>query len=551
MKNYLLISVMSFSAVSAVAAVDRSDIFEPCMDSERIRLAEKFPTEYAEQVRSSLSEKWIGPRLFELGYNLNSINLPEAKEIGLFLRARSYLREGLVHIAYEQFLEILRRPLVDMEPTLARVAAVGCLTHIQKRYPSFGYQPQDSAAIRSLLGRPELTSLERRTLGRALVIRMKELMSRWDDKEVELVSNALKLMPDYYQYTSAMIYQRRGMVSQALPLWEKIIEKGQMPKDFKDDQDHVILMYSRTLFEQGKFQKSGEILRTIPRDSNYLAQALQDLSWALLLSNKQPEAIGTAFNLQKSLLTRVYAPEAPLVASIALFEMCQYARALKNAVFFKKKYYPLILWFKKLTPEQQAKPYRMLVKSLRRQGGVPNVVLLEWLRSPEYRAIQEEANLLFEERKLTYQQYAKRLEFKKGSTWVKDWKRPMPVFYSQVEKSQRTMGKRLDDTLAYLTKKMVFHVVRMVENVQLLEIEIYDAAGEDMVWRNANVDYQKWLDKQEPETRAKDKFWEWGNIPVDPRSKDEVWEDELGFTVGNVSNDCQMKAKYRAMRASR
>jgi len=66
-----------------------------------------------------------------------------------------------------------------------------------------------------------------------------------------------------------------------------------------------------------------------------------------------------------------------------------------------------------------------------------------------------------------------------------------------------------------------------------------------MVWRNVNPEYLAWLDLQEPETRAKDLYWEWGSMPTDPKVINEIWEDELGWTIGSVQDECKNKERYK------
>lgn len=538
-------AVLSIPEAYAVATVT-TEIFDPCTDQERIRLNESIPTEFANPLRELISEKPEGVKYFEYGDQLSKTTSdPELKEIADYVKARAYFREGLYQIAYGMFQNHLLKPFTKSDSMVARAASVGCIIQIQKKIPSFNYSNELSSRIRELMNRPESSPYQKEHFSQALVIRMKELMSQWDDQEVQRVLETLKMVPQYHQYAQAMVYQRQGKKELVLPLWQNLIERKQLPAFFAEDRDIGVLMYARTLFEAKKFDKSGGILRLIPRDSNYLAAALSELSWALLLSGRRKEAVGSAFNIQKSLLNRVYAPEAPLVASMALFEMCQYARALKNTVFFKKKYYPLLLWYKNLKPEQQEKPYALLVDALKRKGGIPNVVLLEWLRSPEYRAHQAEANLLFDEKKKAYQLYTKRVKAGKSNAWVKEWKRPLPLFYNSVVARQKQIGKKMDAVLAYLTKKMVRQVARIVENVQMLEVEIYDAAGEDMVWRNVNTEYLTWLEDQEKDKRSQSKFWDWGKTPVNPNSKDEVWEDELGWTLADVDDECKLKKKFK------
>lgn len=539
---------LSLTLSSNVFAEDvRTEIFQACEEGkERVRFSEVVESADAGPIEDAIEDGWAGSRMFQLAHKVAAGGKTvELKEFGEYLKARAYFREGLYHIAYDKFSAFLAKPMTANHPLAARMGALQCLIQIQKKVTTLGFTKEVVAQIMPLVSRKDVTSLDLERLGHALVVRTKALVNEWEPTEVDAIVKAIAPVKQYAQYANALLIQRHGQYSKVIPLWEKILEQDELPKTFEEDRDTLLIMYARDLYETKKYEKAADILRKVPRESNYLAQALSDLSWSLLMAGKRPEAIGAAFNIQKSLLTRVYAPEAPLVASIALHEMCQYARALKNAVFFKKKYLPVLLWYRKLTPQQQARPYQLLTNALRRKGGVPNIVLLEWLRSPEYRSFQNEANLYFEEKKTAYRLYSERLNAEKFATWVREWKQPLPKFYNEVDKNQKQLTVRMNQVLAFITNRMTRQVARMNENVQLLEVEIFDAAGEDMVWRNVNPEYAKWTEEQEPETRAKDLYWEWGSIPVDPKSKDEVWEDELGWTLGSVSDECMMKRKFK------
>jgi hypothetical protein len=554
MRNPLPLAVLviasSFSTVfvASARAGEPTRIFGACTDEERTTFADNFPAEEKSWAASVISDKMGGPEIFRVGFRLGQSKVSwDVRELGEYLKARAYFREGLIHLAYEKFQTQLITPLQQGVPTFGRVAALECVLKIQRDYPTLGFGRAMIPNLINYIKRPDLDQGAKEDIAKALVIRMKEVVNAWDEKEADEIIASLNGsgLRNYAQYAQALAFQRNGQYAKAIPLWDRIVEKGEMPTLFQEDRDTLLILLARDLYEAKKFDASADVLRQVPRDSNYLAQALSDLSWALLQAGKRREAIGAAFNIQKSLLTRVYAPEAPLVASIALHEMCQYARALKNAVFFKKKYYPVLIWYNKLTPSQREHPYQLLTTALRKKGGVPNLVLLEWLRSPEYRAYQSEANLLFDEKKIAYVQYSARVNSEKGAAWVKEWKTPMPKFYNEVAPRQKATGKNMNAVLTFLTNRIAKQVAKMAENVQLLEVEIFDHAGEDMVWRNVNPEYQAWLDVQPEEKRAKDVYWEWGTMPTDPKSIDEIWEDELGWTIGSVSDECKNKEKYR------
>jgi len=521
-------------------------VFAPCTSNERIRFAETLPAEEVKLARSAIDDKIEGPEQFRIGFELETTSKNVTmREVGVFLKARAYLTSELYHIAHEKFSEILKRSYREDRPHFATAAAIGCMNEIQKQFPTFKFEVGHLDTFKTLSKLPNLEPTERRALAHAMVIRVKELLNKFDPVEARQIIEALAFEEPYQAYAKALLLQREHKYEEVVPYWKRFIEEKQLPSEFSEDQDTVVIMYARTLYELKKYEHSGNILRLIPRDSNYLATAMSDLGWALLLSGKRKEAIGASFNVQKSNLSRVFAPEAPLVASISLFELCQYARALKNAVYFKRKYFPVIVWYKKLTPAQQTKPYRLLLSTLRKKNSVPNLVLLEWLRSPEFRAHQTESNALYEEKKTAYRAYSKRHVIAKGAQWVKEWRAPMPAFYKSIDQRLKTLGSNLDTILSAITNRIIKIVSQMIDNVQLLEIEIYDIASEDMVWRNINPQYQQWLSKQAKEKKVAGRVWEWGQVPTDPKVQSEIWDDELGFTEADVTDECKNKEKFK------
>lgn len=546
--------ISTFKTASAQTQSSKiaTTIFNACTEVERIRFSETLPIEEVKIAKNAIEDKIEGSEMFKLGFQLEtqSKNL-EMREIGTFMKARSYLREKLYHIAYDKFSEMVKRQDLDRRPHFATLGAIECMLVIQKEFPTYRFDSGHLKAFESLSKLSQLESTERRTLAHSMVIRVKELLNQFNPAEARRLIDALAFQPEYRDYAKALLLQREDKYEEVIPLWEQFIEKKSLPLGFEEDRDTVIVLYARTLYELKKYEKSGDILRLIPRESNYLATAMSDLGWALLMSGKRKEAIGASFNVQKSNLARVFAPEAPLVASIALFELCQYARALKNAVYFKRKYFPVIVWYKKLSETEQKKPYKLLLSALRKKAAVPNLVLLEWLRSPEFRAHQAESNSLYEEKKTAYRAYSKRHVAEKGALWVKEWRAPMPIFYKTIDGRLKDLGSKMDKILAMISDRIVKLVSQMIDNVQLLEIEIYDIASEDMIWRNINPEYQKWLAKQDKEKKVAGRVWQWGQVPTDPKVPSEIWDDELGFTEADVTDECTNKTKFKAEKSGK
>ncbi len=88
------------------------------------------------------------------------------------------------------------------------------------------------------------------------------------------------------------------------------------------------------------------------------------------------------------------------------------------------------------------------------------------------------------------------------------------------------------------------------ENLQLIEVEIFNEASKDMVWQNANPDFQnksRELETRDPASLLSKTEWKWGSSQKRIDGKDEVWEDEVtGFTA-DLPNNCENKRKFQGL----
>jgi hypothetical protein len=343
----------------------------------------------------------------------------------------------------------------------------------------------------------------------------------------------------------------------------------------------------------------------ISKSSNELANSLEELSWAYLMAEQYREAIGTAMNLQAGGLRKTFAPEAPMVMSMAMNEICQYPDSLNAANIFRKNYEQSFKWLSQWKNSGKSDNlYKLAVQFLKKQGEAPVRVASEWVRSPVFLANQDEINLLFDEKDSAsgLQKWGSKEQNRIGQEILTNLKELKPAFYAaraklkpgeelpskvknglqklkqdviafrRMQKAapvwkavlanhqkhapgiERRLATEIQTDLKARTDRMITQLEETAENIQLIEVEIYNGASEDIIWQNAHPEYKKMakeLDDDADRSPAS-KVWDWGRTKVASENDDvEVWEDELGSFKADVVDNCSSKDKYLALKSKR
>src|SRR6185437_5883858 len=98
--------------------------------------------------------------------------------------------------------------------------------------------------------------------------------------------------------------------------------------------------------------------------------------------------------------------------------------------------------------------------------------------------------------------------------------------------------------------RMLTQLDEIAENIQLIEVEIYNGASQDIIWQNAHPDYKKIAEQMKDQREAveRSKTWDWGREVAGSDDSQEIWEDELGSFKANLFDNCSSKDKYIAIR---
>jgi hypothetical protein len=113
----------------------------------------------------------------------------------------------------------------------------------------------------------------------------------------------------------------------------------------------------------------------------------------------------------------------------------------------------------------------------------------------------------------------------------------------------------IESDLKIRTDRMLTQLQEVAENIQLIEVEIYNGASEDIIWQNAHPGYKKVakdLDNEDADRAPASKVWDWGRTRIASDNDNvEVWEDELGSFKADMVDNCSSKDKYLALKGRR
>jgi hypothetical protein len=359
------------------------------------------------------------------------------------------------------------------------------------------------------------------------------------------------------------------------------------------DEGHLLL--GRAYYSVAKFTESAAEFQKVKKTSNEQIESLSNMAWGYLLSEKYDDAVGVSLQLRSGALKNTFAPEPLMVAAMALNELCSYPDSIRMIQAFAKDYEPSYKW---LTANQnQGNGYVLTVKALEgKAAGVPTKLATEWVRSPEFLTRQREINTLLGESKRVDEIEAKAqaeqnkltLAFlNRASQFLKDYRiaqlrlKPgqelaadFPTRYGVLRKDMRklsrfhkasrtwkTLARAYEKKIPSLKLEMVARVNhdwkvkneklltllnKVKDNTDLIEVEIYNGASQDLVWKNVHSDYAAKEKSLEDNKDSPDgaHTWNWGRFLASSIEESEVWEDELGALKADVSNQCNKKEKY-------
>jgi len=292
--------------------------------------------------------------------------------------------------------------------------------------------------------------------------------------------------------------------------------------------------------------------------------------------------------------------------AMAFNELCQYPKAVEAVGVFRSHYAESYQWLAKWDRNLRNVDYYGTAigfltnrKPASLADRVPDKVVSEWVRSPLFISRQQEINLIFDERDYTKrlgqsgdkeqtalaQDILKKLrEFRKkfdsakaklkpgaemppsiltdienlrlAIAMYRNYRTAAPVWRSALKVNQdkapglsATLMKHINQDFHRLNTRMHRQLQEIAENNYFIEVEIYNGASQDMIWKNAYPEYEKVAHEMTAEERpSATRVWNWGKVSFSLDGDNEIWEDELGSFKADVYDNCENKEKYLAIK---
>lgn len=521
---------------------------------------------------------------------------PEQKAWAEYGLSRTFYQAGLLHLAHQGFVQVLRKSPVQGYEAIHE-AALGCLDQLHRLVPSL--EAEEGLALNSVLAlRPSAYK------NRYLVRELERLLSRARTEKgmIENILQGISVDSEEKKWAKALVSAKKQhytAVVQSLHSWFEKSHLGKFPDFLATREDSIRILFARALYGMGDFDRAILVLRGVRKQSNELAHALSDLGWSALLAERYSDAVGVSASLQTGALRRVFTPESPMVMAMALNEICQFPEALKAAQIFRRRYESSYRWLEKWSqagsPEGRLNLWQEAIRFIQRQPtGVPEAVASEWIRSPLFLSRQDEMSQIAKQ-KPRYVEFSKQgikkqrellralradlrqmvLDYRK---WKKDampgaglpdavkarlesfqddinrygrlkiagisWKRMVQASQGRMMVRKSTLQARIHQDLTRITQRMYAQLEDVTDNMQLVEVEIYSGASQDMVFRNSHPEQAEMMKKAKA---AQNTGWSWGSVNwVSEDEGQEVWEDELGGLQARLEDRCSSQGTYAA-----
>ena len=344
-------------------------------------------------------------------------------------------------------------------------------------------------------------------------------------------------------------------------------------------RDIAFLLLGRAQYSIGKFNEAINSFQKIDKRSNTEIDALNDLAWSYLLSERYAEALGIALQLRSGSLKNTFTPESVMIAAMALNETCSYPDAVRMIQAFVRDYEKSFEWL--IADHSNTNLYQEIISGLKNQSSTPIKIRTEWMKSASFIMRQSEINLYIDNNKKIALMPAKIKSFQldlalKNAATIKklihdlkiaELKKTIDsdlaqrlltakkeikrmVRFNQASKIMQSVIKKYDATIPAEKSKLVAKInhdlklknkdmlsllKRVRENVDLIEVEVYNGASREL----ARIEAMKKNPNQAPPKFESALAWNWGRFAVSDIDKAEVWEDEMGALKANITNHCQ------------
>lgn len=452
---------------------------------------------------------------------------------------------GLIFQAHHLFNEILITR--DTERTAPFWnAALSCLSRIHERYPTLLLEKKAQKLIEEKIQGGTLSDEQKLPLYRSLFWSIKR---ENDAKELQRLAGVFKGEMFFQKSAAAIEAAKKGdsieVLRQAAALNSPLFK--QLPAR---ERESWRLLFGLALFDVKQYDPAITLLRRVPNTSNDFIQALVGLSWTYLWQNKYEEAIGSSSNLILGELAKAFVPEGFETLSIALIETCNYTAMLETLQHFRKAYDKPHKYLEEMEAKKGSADFYQAVSSfLTGETKVPDRVGTAWISDPVFLANQAEINLEIDESALIA-----RLR-KLVPTLVVDPKlKPQKVAWAVVDKNltletsqfpgrKAQLIREIQTSLQARMEQMRASLSRVVDNLQLLEAEGYEAIGDRLIAQTGPAAAAKNTTPKAKQTKKNEPTtWDWGvykgGTGDSSAEQGEIWYDELGYLKADLKKTC-------------
>jgi hypothetical protein len=522
-----------------------------CTDTEQWVFGQRIPPKWRDKMVIPFPDKaGRGKFLYQTEILRESSRFPEAKILSEYWHNRALFDLKLVHAAHRGFESMVARQTTPEEQGI-KLAALNCLNRIHQAYPTMRLSPATVQALRSIPVR-SISRDSRQALWKAVSVNAQLAISRGaTEAQIATELQLLQGSGAFDAMVRMMMAAKKGDDAGVVQ-WGTEFFKIQGRSEFlKEEEDALHLLLARAHYNLQKHGNAVREFRLVKNTSNYITQALTDNSWAFLIRNKYPEAIGAAQNLMVGNLKNTFAPEANVIMAIAFNETCHFPEALEAIKYFRKSYNRALRWLydwnAKVAAGQGPDLYQVVAAYLKKDKNarVPARVGTEWLRSPVFIGNQQELNLLYDEADAIKKVGAEIAQESSGKKVGKKWaaagtriRGNLAAIHVEASKREPALIAEIRKDLTARSKRMLELLADVSENVQLVEAEVYNSLGEKMIADNAmGIDPTK---NEGKELKAKDEgpVWDWGRFPAKDDGDQEFWEDELGWLKSDANDKC-------------
>lgn len=515
---------------------------------------------------------------------LNSNKAEFEKDFSEFWVGRILFELNLDPLAHEVFASVLEYS----DHKQIRKSAFACMALIQRRSPDWKV-PADSVEW----GGFDFTEEDADVIYMASLIRPTKLTP---------------LLPagyrDFYKGTEAMKGRKYSEAAGHFQKFLAFLDTPKMVTQWEKYRDTAHLMLARAYYSTAKFPEASAQFQKVKKTSNLQIETLSNLAWSYLLQEQYDAAIGVSMQIRTGSLRNAFAPEPIMVAAMALNELCMFQDSIRTIQAFINDYGTSFEWLNRNKSKKDLYPEVIRFIKDPKATGIPMKVGTEWLRSPGFLSRQLELNRLIdhpkklvdvqrkgyqEQMKLTSEFLAKtndfikkvqvaKLKLKPGEELSKElseqylnnkrelrrlvryyrsskiWKNLSRKYEKRIPTYRKMVVEQVNKDLFAVNKQLLQTLNNVRENSDWIEVEIYNGASQDLVWKEAHPDFDKVskeIDTAIEEEAPASQVWSWGRFQGAEIEQAEIWEDEVGALKADIRNECDKKNKYLKLKLSK